>query len=307
MLTPETIAHFHLRQGQLVASPDWLPEASTTGYFQVYEVKDFCSQNLPYRHRDFYKVSLLLGPGLLHYADRSIELNRPALVFSNPLVPYAWEGDLAQQHGYFCLFSEDFLLLNDHHAGLQQSPLFKLGSAPVYFLDEPHLGAVRQLFQQLLAEQASDYPYKADLLRTYLNLLLHEALKLQPPAEPYPSPGSATHRLTAVFLELLERQFPIDSPAQPLQMRTAGDYAASLAVHVNYLNRAVREQTGKTTTAHLRERLLREAKMQLQHSDWSIADIAHGLGFEYPTYFTNFFKKHTGHPPTALRTDKLMV
>jgi AraC family transcriptional activator of pobA len=307
MLTPETIAHFHLRQGQVVASPDWLLETSTTGYFQVYEVKDFCSQNLPYRHRGFYKVSLLLGPGLLHYADRSIELNRPALVFSNPLVPYAWEGDLAQQHGYFCLFSEDFLLLNDHHAGLQQSPLFKLGSAPVYFLDEPHLSAVRQLFQQLLAEQASAYPYKADLLRTYLNLLLHEALKLEPQAEAYPSPSSATHRLTAVFLELLERQFPIDSPAQPLQLRTAGDYAASLAVHVNYLNRAVREQTGKTTTAHLRERLLREAKTQLQHSDWSIADIAHGLGFEYPTYFTNFFKKHTGHPPTALRTDKLVV
>jgi AraC family transcriptional activator of pobA len=52
---------------------------------------------------------------------------------------------------------------------------------------------------------------------------------------------------------------------------------------------------------------LREAKTQLQHSDWSIADIAYGLGFEYPTYFTNFFKKHTGHPPTALRTDKRMV
>jgi AraC family transcriptional activator of pobA len=199
------------------------------------------------------------------------------------------------------LFSEDFLLLNDSHAGLQQSPLFKLGSAPVYFLDELPLGTVRQLFQQLLAEQASAYPYKADLLRTYLNLLLHEALKLQPPAESYPSPGSATHRLTAVFLELLERQFPIDSPTRPLQLRTAGDYAASLAVHVNYLNRAVREQTGKTTTAHLRERLLREAKTQLQRSDWSIADIAHGLGFEYPTYFTNFFKKHTGQPPTALR------
>ncbi|MGI4822697.1 MAG: helix-turn-helix domain-containing protein [Janthinobacterium lividum] len=237
----------------------------------------------------------------MHYADRSIELDRPALVFSNPLVPYAWEGDLAKQHGYFCLFSEDFLLLNDSHAGLQQSPLFKLGSAPVYFVDELPLGTVRQLFQQLLAEQASAYPYKADLLRTYLNLLLHEALKLQPPAEAYPSPGSATHRLTAVFLELLERQFPIDSPTRPLQLRTAGDYAASLAVHVNYLNRAVREQTGKTTTAHLRERLLREAKTQLQRSDWSIADIAHGLGFEYPTYFTNFFKKHTGQPPTALR------
>jgi AraC family transcriptional activator of pobA len=218
MLTPESIAHFHLRQEQLVVSPDWLPEAGRTEYFQVYEVENFCAQNLPYRHRDFYKVSLLLGPGLLHYADGSIELGRPALVFSNPLVPYAWEGNPAQQHGYFCLFSEDFLRLNDHHAGLQQSPLFQLGSAPVYFLDEPQLGTVRQLFQQLLAEQAAAYPYKADLLRTYLNLLLHEALKLQPPAQPYPSPGSATHRLTAVFLDLLASRC---SCAPPATMRPA--------------------------------------------------------------------------------------
>ncbi|MEJ7664064.1 MAG: helix-turn-helix domain-containing protein [Hymenobacter sp.] len=105
----------------------------------------------------------------------------------------------------------------------------------------------------------------------------------------------------ALFLELLERQFPLDSPARPLRLRTASDYAACLSVHVNYLNRTVRTLTGKPTTAHIAERILGEAKVLLRHTTWPVADIAHGLGFAYPTYFNNFFKQHTGLTPTALR------
>ena len=39
----------------------------------------------------------------------------------------------------------------------------------------------------------------------------------------------------------------------------------------------------------------------LLHTDWSVASIAACLGFEYPTYFSNFFKKHTGYTPLSLR------
>ena len=44
-----------------------------------------------------------------------------------------------------------------------------------------------------------------------------------------------------------------------------------------------------------------EAKALLQHTDWTIADIAYALGFEYPTYFNIFFKKKEGRAPSALR------
>ena len=70
-------------------------------------------------------------------------------------------------------------------------------------------------------------------------------------------------RLTSVFLELLERQFPIESADNPLQLKTAQDYANNLNVHVNYLNRAVKEVTGKPTTTHITERIISEAKALL--------------------------------------------
>ena len=71
----------------------------------------------------------------------------------------------------------------------------------------------------------------------------------------------------------------------------------TLNVHANHLNRAVKEVTGKPTTTHISERIISEAKALLQHTDWNIAEIAYALGFEYPTYFNNFFKKITGTNP----------
>jgi hypothetical protein len=39
----------------------------------------------------------------------------------------------------------------------------------------------------------------------------------------------------------------------------------------------------------------------LQHTAWNIGDIACALGFEYPTYFNNYFKRMTGTNPKSLR------
>ena len=152
----------------------------------------------------------------------------------------------------------------------------------------------------MIEEQKSDYTYKDDLIRNYINLIIHEALKLQP-SEHFDQHRNAASRLTSVFLELLERQFPIISSENPLQLKTAQDFANSLNVHVNYLNRAVKDVTGKSTTTQISERIVNEAKALLQHTGWNISDIAYSLGFEYPTYFNNFFKRLTGTNPKSFR------
>lgn len=143
-----------------------------------------------------------------------------------------------------------------------------------------------------------------ELIRNYINLVIHEALKLQP-SENFDQHKNAATRVTSVFLELLERQFPIESMGRPLQLTTANDYATSLNIHVNYLNRAVNETTGRSTTAHISDRILNESKALLQHTDWNISDIAYSLGFEYPSHFNSFFKKLTGTNPGSFRTKQV--
>lgn len=171
-------------------------------------------------------------------------------------------------------------------------------------MSEPQRLFLNTLFLKMIEEQESDYTFKDELIRNYISLIIHEALKLQP-SEHYHYTKKATARVASVFLELLERQFPIETPDYSLQLRTAQDYARYLNIHTNYLNRAVKEITGKSTTTHITERIIAEAKALLQHTDWNISEVAYALGFDYPTYFNNFFKKHTGTNPKSIREEMI--
>jgi AraC-like DNA-binding protein len=84
-------------------------------------------------------------------------------------------------------------------------------------------------------------------------------------------------------------------------LKTAAEFANQLSVHVNHLNRAVKETTQKTTSKLIAERVTQEAKMILKQSDWSITDIADALGFNEASYFNQFFKKQTGISPLKYR------
>jgi len=85
-------------------------------------------------------------------------------------------------------------------------------------------------------------------------------------------------------------------------LKSPADYAHALSVHINHLNRSVKEATGKTTSTHIANRVAQEAKALLLHTNWNVSDIAYSLGFEYPSYFTNFFKKQTGMSPNQVRS-----
>ncbi len=270
--------------------------------FNVFQIEKDDNATKAYSRKDFYKICLTTGKSTIHYADRSFHAEGTILFFGNPNIPYSWETLSTKYVGYTILFSEDFFVSGKHSINLQKSPLFSLGGTPILEISETQREFLNKLFEKMIEEQQSDYEFKDDLIRNYIDLILHESLKLKP-SENFNQEKSSTARLTRVFMELLERQFPIENPENPLQLKTAKDYAAILSVHVNSLNRAVKEVTGKTTTTIISERIINEAKAILQHTDWNISEIAYALGFEYPTYFNNFFKKQTGYNPSTIRTE----
>lgn len=239
------------------------------------------------------------GKGFIHYASRSIAITGSTLIFSNPLVPYSLELE-RQGPTYTCMFKEEFLKTQGRNEPIQDSSLFKIGSDPVFPLNAAQAGNIRGLYEKMLAEMESAYTFRFDIIRNYLNLLIYEGLKMKPSVSAIKY-NSAAERIATLFLELLDRQFPIDSLQRTLSLKKPSDYAVNLSVHVNHLNHAVRETTGKSTTQHINDRVINEAKALLVHSDWSISEIAYSLGFEYPNYFSNFFRKNTGVTPLSLR------
>ena len=108
-------------------------------------------------------------------------------------------------------------------------------------------------------------------------------------------------RLTAQFLNLLEKQFPVSSPLRKMKHRFPVDFAATLAVHVNHLNRCLKDITGKTTSQHIAERIILEAGILLYTSKLNVCEIGYCFGFEEGPHFINFFKKNAKMSPTAYR------
>ena len=150
------------------------------------------------------------------------------------------------------------------------------------------------------SEIKSDYAFKYDLLRNYVTELIHTGQKLKP-IEAKSETHNAASRIASLFIELLERQFPIESTNQIIQLRTAKEYADNLSVHVNHLNKVLKEATGKTTTEIIASRITQEAKILLKQTDWNISEIAIGLGFDEVAHFSNFFKKQTKLSPLQFR------
>lgn len=298
MATTETLEEFYKNK------LNWLPDnlSKDIGHFNVFRLEDCYQPNatpVKYSRRDFYKVSFTRGKNIVHYADKSLEIDGPTLIFFNPNVPYTIQHLDDNHQGFFCIYKESFfteMLRNNIH----DLPMFAPGGKPSYILNSEQDRYVTQVFEKMLGEINSEYRFKYDLLRNYVTELIHYALKIQPSEVLYQHPD-ANSRITAIFTELLERQFPIETPSQRFSLRSAKDFADQLSVHVNHLNRAIRQTTGKTTTTHIFERLISEAKVLLKHTNWNVSEISYSLGFEEPAHFNNFFKKQTSTTPLAYR------
>ena len=277
------------------------------GHFNIFNVEEIFNEVrktgkpvMPYNRRAYYKISLISGRNIAEYADKVIEIEQNALLFATPNVPYHWLPQDLDQAGFFCIFTAEFLVQAKSGVVLDELPIFQPGGYPVFQITEEERQEIAAIFQKMRKELSSNYVYKYDLLRNYIVELIHYGQKLQPATVLHPT-HTASGRISSLFVELLERQFPIESPLQRLKLRTAKDFADGLSVHVNHLNKVLKETTGQTTTELITGRIIREAKILLKQTDWNVSEIAYSLGFEEVAHFSNFFKRQTRLAPLGFR------
>ncbi|SMP21563.1 helix-turn-helix domain-containing protein [Chryseobacterium profundimaris] len=282
---------------------DLIPENihNGIGHFNVFTIDEYIAENakpMVYSRKDYFKITLIIGRNRIHYADKVIEIKKQALFFTNPQIPYKFEWIDDKQAGFFCVFTPAFF----HHFGnLNDYEVFNPNVTPVFELTDEQLEDVKCMYLKMQAEMDSDYRHKYDLLRNQVFNLLHYTLKMKPASKAEKQQTNASQRITHLFLELLERQFPIENVRQQICFRSPSEFAGQLSVHVNHLNRAVRETTEKTTSGIIAERLLQEATILLRHTEWNISEIAYSLGFKEATHFNNFFKKNMRMTPIRFR------
>ncbi|MEN2398715.1 helix-turn-helix transcriptional regulator [Flavobacterium sp. MC2016-06] len=270
-----------------------------TANFRFFSSADCLSGNtIPYRRRDFYKVSLLRGEYIVNYGDESIKAFGASLSFFSPSIPYTIEEINEEKNAGYFIFSEVYYD-TFFNQSIKKFPLFNEDFKPIFILNEEQEQEVITLFSKIEKQSLSDYSLKDDLIRNHLNELMHYANNLSPASERHHS-FSSKERLHTIFNELLDRQFPADKTNEKL-LRTASDFADVLNVHVNYLNRILKETTGKSTSMLIYDRLLTESVILLKHTNWNVADIAYSLGFKDSSHFNHFFRKQANAMPSDYR------
>ncbi|SHJ87902.1 hypothetical protein [Epilithonimonas mollis] len=179
------------------------------GHFNVFTIDEFIGKNsrpVVYSRKDYFKITLIIGRNKIHYADKVIDIQKQALFFANPQIPYKFEWIDDHKSGIFCVFTPAFF----HHFGnLNDYEVFKPGTLPVFELTDDQMEDVSRFFKKMEDEMVSGYTHKYDLLRNLVFDLLHYTLKMKPASKSERQQTNASQRITNLFLELLERQFPL--------------------------------------------------------------------------------------------------
>src|SRR6218665_879623 len=112
------------------------------GHFNVFKLEDFLphyTREIPYSRKDFFKISLIIGKNRANYADKTIEIDKQAILFANPQIPYNSE--------YLCVFTEAFF---NHFGKIKDYPVFKPGGNPIFFLSDEDLVRVKGIFLRII-------------------------------------------------------------------------------------------------------------------------------------------------------------
>lgn len=249
-----------------------------------------------HRHDRFFQIHYIHnGHVHLFLDDRQYRLNGPLCFITPPGVPHAFvtaEGSEGQvitvrQQLVWKLFEGETALAQ----GLNQPLCIGLDmqcdeAAPI----ATHLAP---LFRLVADEFASQLAGREANLQALLRLILASLLRLAERAQSE-SPATAEslrqfHRFNLLVEAHHAEHWPLQRYADELGLTTA---------RLNLICRRLADMSSKQL---IFERLLQEAKRLLLHSGHSVNQICFALGFRDPAYFSRFFSRHVGMPPSDYR------
>jgi AraC family transcriptional activator of pobA len=248
---------------------------------------------LPHR-KDYYFFFLVKKGSNRHWIDFvSHEVNPGNLYFTLPHQVHLKEKN-APVDGTLLAFTEEFLLLQEQSDWKKLPILQNPDDRHELKLSGEDISFLNSLFTQMLTEFRQEQDWRKGMLQSYLKIFLVCLSRIYTRQGGSVPVSSGSQLLVRRMKELVNEKY--DS------LHQVSDYARLLNVTPGHLNDTIREQTGRTATSMIQERVILEAKRALFHADLSVKEIAYSLGFDDAAYFNRFFKRLTNETPTGFRT-----
>lgn len=104
------------------------------------------------------------------------------------------------------------------------------------------------------------------------------------------------------FETVLDTYFQNEGTIQEQGLPSVKYCASQLFLSPNYFGDLIKRETGKTAQEYIQMKLIDTAKERLLDDNKTLAEVAYGLGFQYPQHFSRFFKRHVGCTPNEYRS-----
>lgn len=258
-----------------------------------------CRNYLSANRRDFYKILMITGgDGIFTLGLNKYIIDKPTMIFIHPNDIISWQKTSGESAGYYLLFKKDFI--NKHpmlRATIERLALFNDKSKSIIGVGENDLPGFIRLWESMYNEQENQLGDEA--IQAYIQLMMIDSARMSN----FPAPENTGEEYDHIhrFFGLLEEEVSNINYEKPIKLRTAQEFADSLKLHPNYLNRILKKRTGQNVSKHIKGRLLDECKALLLQTSWTLEQISYAVGFSDQPNFNFFFKKNTGFTPNAFR------
>lgn len=240
---------------------------------------------VPFSHRHFFYAVYWIHQGsgihVIDFEEYEIKPNR--IFFVKPEQIHFLHNDTMMEYSAL-QFTEEFMSCSDTGYQTEEREI-----AVCHDLTLEEQERMEILFKQISAEAVSGLEYSTALIQSEINTLLLDLERI----------GLDKRRYTALPDLLLKYRMLVEK--QYTATRLVQKYAGQLGVSANYLNVLVRKYLGKSALNLINERVILEIKRRLLRTEKGVSEIAYDLGFDELSYFSRFFKRHTGMTPIAFR------
>jgi len=270
--------------------------------FEILRYEDLIARNqeleisLDKPHRvDFYHVLFITDGDGTHFIDlKSHHYKKHSLLFISKGQVQSFDLE-SKATGWIMLFTDSFLAKN-----LIQADSMSIQMFYNYYLYSPILNLKPEIGEDLtriILEIESEYQTdnsfgQEEMLRLLLKLILLKSERLRSTLAPN-SGSAASFVQFSTFRSLIEKRLR--------ETRNAQDYAEMMEISYKHLNSICKKVSGLTAKALIDQQLTLEIKRQLTISQLSIKELSYDLGFDEPTNFVKFFKKHSSMSPSRFR------
>ncbi|MCC8188322.1 MAG: AraC family transcriptional regulator [Bacteroides sp.] len=236
----------------------------------------------------FYQILWLTGGKAtfrIDFREISVKANEVLIIGAGQVCEFDVVSDYS---GRMILFTGDFfgvteLDANFLHTSEVLNPIHLNQTVPVC---PEFAGRLITLLEGEL-RQPSD-AFQPGIAQSYLRIILLETERRLTSSYP-----PVVNDVGRKFYNAVEQHFK--------ESRNTEYYVNLLGINEKSLSREVKTLTGNTPKVYIDSRVILEAKRLLSYSNLSAKEIGFVLGFDEPTNFTKYFRKHTGTTPVQFR------